>query len=439
MSKSEGLTFEDLKHNYHKISWGFEEHRARLESSNPRLLHWIGSIDYDGYVREKSLSYLIDNYQPGDENRILLRLEDWVLNIRNIAFEWTKNNFHRLSIKQIDNNYRLVLYLAIKQRPYIFSAVKTIELSLIEKLEKISLKEFKSLHSNFRSYLYNLALPKNKNIRSFLIQDKDPINRLLLLKLFDYSELTQEEASFLKQDSCVLVKKQFIYYRLRQNVKIEQAELTELALDKNKSVRELAGYYLTKYYGVNLYELYKSKTNYQFYYIADFAKREDLRYFLEGMTSNKRIRLLCFKAICHIKPELARQFDLKKLILENNQFRQLIKKRILPTLSLTEFQEFRSVLFLEPYGKVIYLSLLYKKSYWHFIEESLDLIIDYPTSEIINLFCRLYGQKINIYRPVSNEQKQAIIAKIEHLAIRSASGDRLSYLIPKLKFAIKNA
>jgi len=438
MDKLKKFTFEYLNNNLHQRSWGFEAYRSQLESSNPRLLHWIGSINYDGYIREKSLRYLIDNYQPGDENRILLRLEDWVAKIRNLAFDWTKNNFHILSIEQINDNYQLILYLAIKQRPYIVSAVKIIESSLQKKLEKISCKEFQALNSKFRKYVCHLTLPKNQIIRSFLLQDRDPINRLILLQLFDYSELTLEEISAFEQDTCVPVKKNFIYYRLKYSVKLEQVELTKLALDRSKSVRELAGYYLTKYYDVNLYELYKSKTDCQFYYIADFAKQEDLEYLLEGMRSpNKKTKLICFKAICDINSELVKQFDLQKLMLENNQFRQIIKKKVLPILSLIEFQEFRSTLFNEPHGKVIYLSLLYKKSYWHFIEQSLDLIIDSPTAEIIDLFYRLCWQKINIYRAISNEQKQTIMAKIE--LVETMLGDRLHDLCQKLRFSLKNA
>ena len=102
------LDFADLKHNFNKRTWGFERSQEKLGKSNPRLLNWIGSINYSGYVREKCLRYLINNYQLGDENRILLRLEDWVEEVRAIAFQWTKDNFHKLSLQQVNQNYQLI-------------------------------------------------------------------------------------------------------------------------------------------------------------------------------------------------------------------------------------------------------------------------------------------------------------------------------------------
>lgn len=63
----------------------FDYARPVLGWDNPRLLNWMGSIEYSGYTRENSLRYLIDNYLPGDENRILLRLSDWVEQVRSLA------------------------------------------------------------------------------------------------------------------------------------------------------------------------------------------------------------------------------------------------------------------------------------------------------------------------------------------------------------------
>lgn len=263
------LSFADLKHNFDKRTWGFERYQEKLGESNPRLLNWIGSIDYSGYVREKCLKYLINNYQPGDENRILLRLEDWVEEIWVISFQWTTNNFHLLTLEQVNDNHRLILYLAGKERLQVEEAVKVINACLIIKLNYINNKRFEALNSNFRKYLYLLTSPDNQ-IRSYLIKDKDPINRLLLLK-FEPHQLTQLEIEALKQDKCALIKKRFVYYRLKHNIKISKAELIKLALDKNKSVREIAAYYLSKFYKIDVYQLYKQKSDRQFYYIADFA------------------------------------------------------------------------------------------------------------------------------------------------------------------------
>lgn len=62
-----------------------------------RLLNWIGSMDSSGYTRETCLKYLIIHFQEGDENRILLRLTDWVPNVRGLAVAWATTGFQNLS------------------------------------------------------------------------------------------------------------------------------------------------------------------------------------------------------------------------------------------------------------------------------------------------------------------------------------------------------
>lgn len=69
------LDFAALKNNWQKRNWGFQQYQVKLAKTNPRLLHWIGSIDYSGYIREAFLKYLINDYKLGDENKILLRLK----------------------------------------------------------------------------------------------------------------------------------------------------------------------------------------------------------------------------------------------------------------------------------------------------------------------------------------------------------------------------
>ena len=334
------LDFDDLQYDFKKRTWNFARYQAMFGESNPRLLHWIGSVDYSGYVREKCLKYLINNYQLGDENRILLRLEDWVEPIQQLALLWTKNNFHKLSLAQIERNHRLILYLARKDKIH-QEAMRIINSCLIEKVRPIKAKEFYKLNSNFRHYLYKLTLTRPHFLRPLLIKDLDPNNRLILIELIGIEKLTTDELKSLSLDKCATVKKRLLYARLKHGIEPSQTELTRLALDKNKGIREIAAYYLAKLYLVDVEQIYRQRTDDKFYYIADFAKPEDLNHFIVGMNSdNKRIKLLCFKALCHINPDYAKQFDLKQLIVENNKFRQLIIRRVLPTLPLSEIQNY---------------------------------------------------------------------------------------------------
>ena len=105
-------TIDSLWNDFEKRTWHHEHFRSILRHKDPHLLNWIGSVDYSGYIREECLRYLISNYMPGDENRILLRLADWVPQIQELARNWTIQNFKNLSCEAIEKNQRLVLYLS---------------------------------------------------------------------------------------------------------------------------------------------------------------------------------------------------------------------------------------------------------------------------------------------------------------------------------------
>ena len=102
----------DLAKNFEARTYSFSLYRDVLLPERARLLHWLGSVDYSGYTREKSLRYLIRYYQPGDENRILLRLADWVPKIQALAIQWTTKHFPTLSLEQINAQANLILYLS---------------------------------------------------------------------------------------------------------------------------------------------------------------------------------------------------------------------------------------------------------------------------------------------------------------------------------------
>lgn len=430
--------FVYLQNNFECRTYRFDLSEQKLSESNPRLLNWIGSIDYSGYTREQCLRYLIDNYQLGDENRILLRLEDWVDKIRDIALQWTKEYFERLSFEQIYSNYQLILYLARKEKLRNSEAIVTINNCLIQKIQNIDDKQFYSLNSNFRKYLYLIILPENQILRSFLVRERDPNLRILLLKLFDFNSLTEEEISIFKQDKCSIVKKSFIYYRLAENIQISKQELIKLTLDKNKGVREIAAYYLKRDYQIQAYDIYQQKEGLEFYYISDYARKEDINYFFTGLTFNdKRIQLLCIKAICNINPKHLKQCNLKQLLIKNNKFRRVIIPHLNKILSIAELKNYQDVLLLNPKSAVTYLNLLAKKSYWQFIHFSLNILIEIPTEENINFIKKIYYEKNTYSQKLNPELKSNIEAKIKQL--KNRKNNKIQLLCKEFEFILKNS
>jgi hypothetical protein len=110
--------FSSLWNDFDKRSGSYystdytNQYSMTLWAKDPRLANWLGTIHVSGYIREKSLRSLIKYYQPGDENRILLRLSDWVPEVQVVAQQWVLNNFKSLPIEMIKENDQLILYLS---------------------------------------------------------------------------------------------------------------------------------------------------------------------------------------------------------------------------------------------------------------------------------------------------------------------------------------
>ncbi len=433
------LDFADLEKNYQKRTYCFDLYQKKLEKDNPRLLNWIGSIDYSGYVREQCLNNLIANYQIGDENRILLRLEDWVPQIQKIAEQWILDNFDRLSIKQINLNYRLILYLSRKKRLQNSQGLQFINSCLLKKAEELTRKQFYALNSNFRRYLYLLGVPRIQKLRQWMLFDKDPFNRLLFLKLLSYDRLTQEERDILQFDRSALVKRRVLSFELENDIIPDLEKLITLIVDRSQSVRLIARYFLLEYYNINAYDLYKNRSDYAFYYIADYSKEEDIDYLLDGVFSqNNRIKYICLKAICHIDPNYLQLLDLKQIILENQRIRSLVVRYLPSILSIDELIDYKETLRqATPNGVLIYLNTILGKSYWHFVDQLLSLLIeDMSRDDIAFIRQRLFTQK-QVYTSVSLILRTSISDRLNIL--KTQKDPRLKTIIQKIEFILKNA
>jgi len=437
--KLPNLDFADLENSFHKRTFGFNSYEEKLSRDNPRLLNWIGSVDYSGHVREQCLRYLIDNYKPGDENRILLRLEDWVPQVREIAQQWTRANFCKLSIEQIEANHRLILYLSRKQRLSHSENIETINLCLLQKIEQLDRRQFFALNANLRRYIYMLGLPDNSRLRHWVVYDKDPINRLLLIQLFEFDELTKEEFDRLNNDKSTLVKRRFIVFQVEHGVQPNQEQLTLFALDQNKGIREIARYYLSKYYGINGYEIYKERNDDSFYFIADYSKKEDIEHFLEGMRSDKkRVKHLCLRAICAIEPDYLRSLDLKQLIVESRRYRDLLSHHLPLLVSLDELKEYKDILEqATTNGTLIYLNMVLRKSFWHFLDSSLSVLIEDMSEENINFIRHRFYSRTSIYENLPSALKGSISNKVD--ALREVREYRVQELLRQIEFAAENA
>lgn len=427
---------DDLKNNFQKRTSGFEFYRKKLSPENIRLLYWIGSIDYSGYIRETSLKYLTEHYLPGDENRILLRLEDWVVPVRNMAQEWTQKYFPTLTLMQLNENYQLLLYLSRKEKLRQNGTLEFTEACLIEKLRDIDQRQFADLHPRFRRYLYQLSLCKLPKLRQWICFDKEPFNRLELFNFYRFDELTSEERSYLQRDRSVFVRRTLLNLQLRNNIVPSEDELKSACFDKNAGIRELARFCLSKYYHLDAYQLYKQQCNEAACYLADYAEKEDMGYFLEGIGSeNSDIKYLCLKAICKIDYRYLSQLPIKELLADKKKIRQTVCLYLPKIFTIEQIMALKDdFIHIHPNGIQIFLNVIFHKSFWYFLDSSLSLLVNNASTQHIQSVCQKFYQKSYIYERLSDILRHSITEKLH--ALDQHKNYYISELVRQIRFML---
>ncbi|MCJ8314398.1 MAG: hypothetical protein HRU38_19925 [Saccharospirillaceae bacterium] len=431
------ITFDDMKVNLLKRTYCFDYYKAKLMHSDPRLLHWIGSINHCGYQREKSLKYLINNYKPGDENRILLRLEDWVPQISNIAKSWVLANFNNLSLMEIGDQHRLILYLIRKDRLAGSTVLSFVEGVLMNRALEANDEDFYLLNTMLRRRIYDLSIVRSDRLRKRVLFDRDPFNRLLLIR-DGFERLTSNEIDCLKNDKSVLVKKRFLSMQISSNQKPCKDDLIVFSLDKNIFVREFARFYLNEFYSLDAYSLYEMQTDSKYFYIADYAKKEDIAVLLEGVNDSDRyVKYLCLKAVCKIDYSQLKTLNILDLLNSNKKIRKLVCNYLPKIFSLIELAEYKEVIIKASNGHEIYLFMLFEVSIWTFINESLSYIVENPDTNLIKFILNLYYQKPYIYEKLCPDLKKVIINNA--LVLETNPNYQLQEFIKHLMFTIKSA
>lgn len=436
---TERYSIANMHDNFEIRSLGeYDRELKTLGKTDPQLLNWIGSISWSGYTREECLRYLVKNYTEGDENRILLRLADWVTQVYIVAEEWTFSHFEELSWESIKSNDRLIVYLSRKEHLIDSSVMDYIKNVIISKSKEVGQKSFYELNPLLRRLLYFTSLDGNQSLRGWIINDSEPFNRLLLLTAPYRDNLTHIEEAAFNADESVFIRRKYLKMILEQGRMPDKNDLLRYALDKNQGLRASARFYLNKFYSTDTYEFYKRQEGIAAYYISDFAKQGDADFFVQGVENpDRKIRLLCLKAIVRIDPLLLKEIDTEKLILENRKVRKIIVPLLPRFYALNELLNLRDVLERSsPHGKFLFFNLIEKKSFWVFVNIVLEELIETPSDRFYAYILNAVLGKVNIYESLSDELAHDIRNKMNSL--KSMNEKRYAQLIEWIAFSTRS-
>lgn len=251
--------------------WKHEEPKNLLlpEMSDSEKTTFLGLCSFhpNGYFREKAIKAL-SNYETGRElSYFLIRMNDWVMPIRNCAKVAVNNSLKQNDIKTIVNNLPLIFRLKDCERDehtdFIQDVLKM--LSQNECLEEIK-NGLKSSDPRVRLCCYEIIMNAkyldNKTIINYLIKERIPYIRLTVLRkiesIITEDELNEAVASLLKDKSSpIRVLALELLYSFNP---INSLPILENALmDRSSSVRELTRFLLKKHGQFDFASIYKSK------------------------------------------------------------------------------------------------------------------------------------------------------------------------------------
>jgi len=436
MRLSTTYTFEFLKSDYKLRS---PEYRfSSLKISDERLLHWVGSINRSGFQREKSLLWLIENFTPGDEDRILLRLEDWVPEVSRHAEKWVIDNLYRFSFSNLQNYQNVVVHLIRKDRLKESIALARLNNTLLENLWDLDGSHFYSSSAPFRTHLYRIGIESDSNLRQWILKDPSPFIRSLMLELVPYNELTSAENKSLMADPSYQVKKRYIVSTIKAGQNLEKKFLMNLIYSNSKSMRELTRYYLKRDYQIDLYKHYLSLNSDLKYFAADFCRKEDVQLFLDGYKCKRRaIRYSCINALCTVSPQELRNIDFKTLMADSKKIRLRVYRSMHTTYNFDEICSFKEQIIQSlPNGLVRYLNLINKWSFWEFLSEITSTSVLSTDIALQQLLRSKIKSHTSVSQPATAEQRERILNGLNRIDVKE--GQHLQQLISEIRFIVNS-
>ncbi|GAA0725347.1 hypothetical protein GCM10008905_20550 [Clostridium malenominatum] len=260
----------------------------------------LSSFHPNGYFREKAIKAL-SNMETGHEiPYLLIRINDWVRGVRDLSKEGLLKFLTSEHAMNFVNSLPLVLRLGECSRDEHMDIIDAV-ISMLSS-DECSQKLIGGLQSNdpkVRLCCYKIILQRrildNKSIISYVMEDKNPHNRLFVLRSIQENITPDELADIL----VLLLKDKFsqiriialeLLYKFNPEGAIDTLEKS--LFDRNQSLRELSRYLLSKHKKYDFPAIYresieKNEELYSSIYgLEETGKSEDSKIIAEFLKSH---------------------------------------------------------------------------------------------------------------------------------------------------------
>lgn len=219
----------------------------------------LATMDVDGYVREAALRQLACISGASELPFVLVRLNDWVEQIRLLASRILEQCMTPDNASCFVGSLPLVLDLGGRSRTYHSGTIDSV-VTLLQRPETRAalLDGTGSPDARVRRHCLSIALgAKDVEKGDILLraaQDGEPMIRLWAARELSSCEIGDlpEVGRLLEQDRSAPVRKTILQLQAEGSLEAARVRLTTALLDANPSVRSIAQYYLRKANAVTL-------------------------------------------------------------------------------------------------------------------------------------------------------------------------------------------
>lgn len=225
----------------------------------------MASFHRSGYVREAAIKRL-DGDTSGDELPFLiLRLNDWVSNVREVAYQTIRARLRSEYARHFVANLTLISRLEVAGRvdhKEILDAINEFLQSDEARsalLESLTSRDHFLRRATFKIILKSTTSDLPQIVRNALL-DQDSIIRLRAAQtvslVFEGAAL-DDVLQTMKRDRFMPVRRETLRISIKRNLPELLAELRSALLDSHTSIREEARYYLSKIDPMDVPEFYR--------------------------------------------------------------------------------------------------------------------------------------------------------------------------------------
>lgn len=378
---------DTIKFNFDLRVYFYLENINNLPVEIRKSVIWLGTCHYNGYEREKYLDAIIIDFEAQDVNRILHRLLDWVLPIREKADTWLFNHLEAIPVEFFIDNLLILQKIINSDKADTLQSLSLIDDYIWNYYQDNFPRSIKKLQFYQRSYLYYIAKQQLKQSRIYidsLLRDRDPqLRNQIFVEITD--DYFREILPRLIKDKSARIR----YNALKKIVSIDPYDYHEIFIqvltDKSQQIRNYAQFYLNKLWGIDLYSFYKTHfTDHDLYplFLADFAKPEDYNFLYTILLSSSSniVKYYCLLALTKMDKLEHIKLIFFELLPLNNKIKRLLEKLIFKLFSVSEMLNHQNKFIETGISPQRYCQFLYQKSIYIGLNESLK----FANNEVIS-------------------------------------------------------